>query len=261
MRESAEVAEGVCTQLEAGRAAAIKERDELRRTVDENLLVIENLQSENQEFERANAELADDNERLRSDVKIARGDALRAGEAAKSKSPWAGLLAIAAGIVVVLIVAYVLTAAYDFITHDPESVELDSVTETIPEQPERPVEPLPLDTNQELNVLDELDSEPEFAEAPKTPEVADPLPPTLKKQEAVEFAEESNIRDYTEASVGMQWSNLRLLPDSSDDNNIIGTYDVGTPIYLIEERDRWFRVVIEGPDGGIGYMHRSTIQF
>ena len=112
-----------------------------------------------------------------------------------------------------------------------------------------------------LDELDELDSEPEFVEAPKTPEVVDPLPPTLKKQEAVEFAEESNIRDYTEASVGMQWSNLRLLPDSSDDNNIIGTYDVGRPIYLIEERDRWFRVVIEGPDGGIGYMHRSTIQF
>ena len=266
-RESAEVAEEMHTQLERAAseldmgAAIINERDELRRTVDENLLVIENLQSENQEFERANAELEEDNERLRSDVKIARGDALRAGEAAKSKSPWAGLLAIAAGIVVVLIVAYVLRAAYDFITHDPEPVELDLVTEAIPEQPERPVEPLPLDTDQELNVLDELDSEPEFVEAPKTPEAADPLPPTLKKQEAAEFAEQSNIRDYTEASVGMQWSNLRLLPDSSDDNNIIGTYDVGTPIYLIEERDRWFRVVIEGPDGGIGYMHRSTIQF
>ena len=106
-RESAEVAEGVHTQLEAERAAAIKERDELRKTVDDNYLVIGNLQSENQEFERANAELADDNERLRNDVKIARNDSLRAQQNTKSKSPWAGLLAIAAGIVVVLIVAYV----------------------------------------------------------------------------------------------------------------------------------------------------------
>ena len=275
-RESAGADEEIKHQLEIATSeldmgAAIRnERDELRRTVDENLLVIENLQSENQEFERANAELEEDNERLRSDVKIARADALRAGEAAKSKSPWTRLLAIAAGIVVVLIVAHVLITAYAYITSDPDPVELDPVTEVIPEQPERPVElpdpvePPPLDTDQELNALDELDeldSEPEFAEAPKTPEVVDPLPPTMKKQIAVEFAEESNIRDYTEASVGMQWSNLRLLPDPSDDNNIIGTYDVGTPIYLIEERDRWFRVVIEGPDGGIGYMHRSTIQF
>ena len=260
-RESAEVAEGVNTQLEAERAAAIKERNELRRTVDDKLLIIERLHKVNTTLKNNNIELEGDNERLRDDVMTARNDSLRAQQNTKSKSPWAGLLAIAAGIVVVLIVAYVLTAAYDFIKSDPDPVEPEPVAEAIPEQPERPVEPLPLDTNQELNVLDELDSEPEFVEAPKTPEVADPLPPTLKKQEAVEFAEESNIRDYTEASVGMQWSNLRLLPDSSDDNNIIGTYDVGTPIYLIEERDRWFRVVIEGPDGGIGYMHRSTIQF
>ena len=275
-RESAEVAEEMHTQLERAAsdldmgAAIVNERDELRRTVDENLLVIGNLRSENLEFERANAELADDNERLRDDVMTARNDSLRAQQNTKSKSPWAGLLAIAAGIVVVLIVAYVLTAAYNFITHDPDPVDLEPVAEAIPEQPERPVElpdpvePLPLDADQELNVLDELDeldSEPEFVEAPAIPEVVEPLPPTTKKQEAVEFAEQSNIRDYTEASVGMQWSNLRLLPDSSDDNNIIGTYDVGTPIYLIEERDRWFRVVIEGPDGGIGYMHRSTIQF
>lgn len=269
-RESAEVAEGVHTQLEAERAAAIKERNELRRTVDDKLLIIERLHKVNTTLKNNNIELEDDNERLRDDVMTARNDSLRAQQNTKSKSPWAGLLAIAAGIAVVLIVAYVLTAAYDFITHDPEPVELEPVAEAIPEQPERPVElpdpvePLPLDTDQELNVLDELDeldSEPEFVEAPAIPEVVEPLPPTLKKQEAVEFAEESNIRDYTEASVGMQWSNLRLLPDSSDDNNIIGTYDVGTPIYLIEERDRWFRVVIEGPDGGIGYMHRSTIQF
>ena len=268
-RESAEVAEEMHTQLERAASeldmgAAIRnERDELRRTVDENLLVIENLRSENQEFERANAELEDDNERLRDDVMTARNDSLRAQQETKSKFkfPWVQVLPWGCAAIVIAAYAFIFT---------PRAPTPDPVAESIPEQPERPVElpdpvePPPLDTDQELNGLDVLgglDSEPEFAEAPKTPEVVEPLPPTLKKQEAVEFAEESNIRDYTEASVGMQWSNLRLLPDSSDDNNIIGTYDVGTPIYLIEERDRWFRVVIEGPDGGIGYMHRSTIQF
>ena len=249
--------------------AASTHNSVLKKSVDENLLIIERLHKENTTLKNNNIELEDDNERLRDDVMTARNDSLRAQQATKSKFLWTGLT-IASGIFVVLIVAYVLITAYAYITSDPEPVDLEPVAEAIPEQPERPVElpdpaePLPLDADQELNVLDELDkldNEPEIVEAPKTPEVVDPLPSTLKKQEAVEFAEESNIRDYTEASVGMQWSNLRLLPDSSDDNNIIGTYDVGTPIYLIEERDRWFRVVIEGPDGGIGYMHRSTIQF
>ena len=184
-RESAEVAEEMHTRLESAAseldmgAAIINERDELRKTVDENLLVIGNLRSENLEFERANAELADDNERLRSDVKIAREESLRAQQGAKSKFkvPWTGL-AISAVIVALL------TAAYAYITSDPEPVELEPAAEAIPEQPERPVElpdpvePLPLDTDQELNVLDELDeldSEPELVEAPEIPEVVEPL--------------------------------------------------------------------------------------
>ena len=132
-RESAEVAEEMHTQLERAAsdldmgAAIVNERDELRRTVDENLLVIGNLRSENLEFERANAELADDNERLRSDVKIAREESLRAQQETKSKFPWAGILAIPLGLAVELIVAYVITAALDYITHGTDSVEPEQV--------------------------------------------------------------------------------------------------------------------------------------